>query len=84
MKTRPEIEKEIKSILVNQLNVNKEYLTDTASFLDDLGCDSLDLVEIFMAIEGEFKIVIEEDVGEKIRTYGELIEAVDKLVNPAA
>jgi len=83
MKSRQEIEKDLKSILVNQLNVHEEHLTTEASFLDDLGCDSLDLVEIYMVIEDEFKISIEDHVAEKIRTYGELVDVIDKLVNPS-
>ena len=49
------IEQRVKEIIVNQLNVNEEQITPTASFLDDLGADSLDTVELIMAFEEEFK-----------------------------
>lgn len=84
MKTRAEIETVLKEILTNQLNVREEHLVPSASFLDDLGCDSLDIVETFMAVEGEFGIRVSEEDAEKTHTYGELVDLVDRIVNPPA
>ena len=52
------IEQRVKEIIVNQLNVNEEQITPQASFLDDLGADSLDTVELVMALEEEFECEI--------------------------
>ena len=62
------IEQRVKEIIVNQLNVNEEQITPTASFLDDLGADSLDTVELVMAFEEAFEIEIPDEDAEKIRT----------------
>ena len=56
------IEQRVKEIIVNQLNVNEEQITPTASFLDDLGADSLDTVELIMAFEEEFKDEIKGEI----------------------
>ena len=58
------IEQRVKEIIVNQLNVNEEQITPTASFLDDLGADSLDTVELIMAFEEEFKDEIKGEIPE--------------------
>ncbi len=71
------LEDRIKKIIVDQLNVNEEQVTPEASFVDDLGADSLDLVELIMSLEDEFK----EEVGgeipeadsEKLATVGDVI-----------
>ena len=70
------LEDRIKKIIVDQLNVNEEQVTPEASFVDDLGADSLDLVELIMSLEDEFK----EEVGgeipeadsEKLATVGDV------------
>ena len=56
------IEQRVKEIIVNQLNVNEEQITPEASFLDDLGADSLDTVELIMAFEEEFKNEIKGEI----------------------
>ena len=68
----------VKKIIVSQLNVSEEQVTPEASFLDDLGADSLDQVELVMALEEEFGNEIPEDDAEKLQTVGSVIEYVEK------
>ena len=74
------IEKRVSEIIVNQLNVNEEQITPEASFLDDLGADSLDTVELIMAFEEEFKDEIQGEIpesdAEKLQTVGNVISYV--------
>ena len=76
--TMSNIEQRVKEIIVNQLNVNEEQITPEASFVDDLGADSLDQVELIMAFEEEFKDDIQEEIpesdAEKLTTVGKVIE----------
>ncbi len=71
-----EIEAKIKEIIVEQLNVDESEVTPDASFVDDLGADSLDVVELVMAIEEAFDIEIPDEDAEKIRTVKDAIEYV--------
>jgi len=68
MGTPEEIEERIKSIIVDQLGVALEEVTSEASFIDDLGADSLDIVELIMALEEEYDIEIPDEDAEKIQT----------------
>ena len=68
--------KTIKEILVEQLGVDEEDVTMDASFIDDLGADSLDIVELIMAMEEEFDIEISEEDAENISTVGSAIEYI--------
>ena len=61
----------VKSIIVEQLGVDEEEVTPDASFVDDLGADSLDTVELVMAFEEEFGVEIPDDAAEKINTVGD-------------
>ena len=74
------IEQRVSTIIVDQLNVNEEQLTADASFLDDLGADSLDLVELIMAFEEEFKDEIDGEIpetdAEKLLTVGDVIKYI--------
>lgn len=74
------IEQRVKDIIVNQLNVNEEQVTPEASFLDDLGADSLDIVELIMAFEEEFKDEIDGEIpeseAEKLQTVGDVINYI--------
>ncbi|MEO0794135.1 MAG: acyl carrier protein [Verrucomicrobiota bacterium] len=74
------IEDRVKEIIVNQLNVNEEQVTPEASFLDDLGADSLDTVELVMAFEEEFKDEIQGEIpesdAEKLQTVGNVISYI--------
>ena len=76
------IEQRVKEIIVNQLNVNEEQITPTASFLDDLGADSLDTVELIMAFEEEFKDEIKGEIpetdAEKLQTVGDVIAYIEQ------
>ncbi len=73
-----DIEQKVKDIIVEQLGVKKEQVTETASFIDDLGADSLDTVELVMALEEEFNIEIPDEEAEKIRTVGEAVGYINK------
>ncbi len=72
------IEEKVKQIIVDQLGVNAEEVTDEASFIDDLGADSLDTVELVMALEEEFDIEIPDEDAEKITKVGAAIEYIKK------
>ena len=72
------IEQRVTEIIVNQLNVNDEQVTPEASFLDDLGADSLDTVELIMAFEEEFKSEVEGEIpeseAENLQTVGDVVK----------
>jgi len=70
------LEDRISAIIVEQLGVTKEELAPNASFIDDLGADSLDIVELVMAMEEEFDIEIPDDDAEKIQTIADVISYV--------
>jgi acyl carrier protein len=70
------IEKRVKEIIVEQLGVNENEVTPEAKFVDDLGADSLDLVELVMALEEEYNIEISDEDAEKILTVGDVIEYI--------
>jgi acyl carrier protein len=74
-------EERVKDIIVEQLGVDREEVTSEASFIEDLGADSLDTVELVMALEEEFDIEIPDEEAEKISTVGEAIEHIKKLIN---
>ncbi len=67
------LEEKVKEIIVEQLNVNAEQVTPEASFIEDLGADSLDTVELVMAFEEEFGAEIPDDDAEKLTTVGSVI-----------
>jgi acyl carrier protein len=67
-------EERIKEIIMEQLGVEEEQITLEASFIDDLGADSLDTVELVMAFEEEFDVEIPDEDAEKIRTVQDVIE----------
>ena len=67
----------VKSIIVEQLGVDEEEVTADASFVDDLGADSLDTVELVMALEDEFECEIPDEEAEKIRTVQQAIDYVN-------
>ena len=68
----------VKKIVVEHLGVDADKVTEEASFIDDLGADSLDNVELVMAFEEEFDIEIPDDAAEKIATVNDAIEYIDK------
>ena len=71
-----DIAERVKKIVVDQLGVEAEKVTDAASFIDDLGADSLDIVELVMLIEKEFNIEISDDDAEKISTVQDSIDYI--------
>jgi len=70
-------EEKVKAIIVEQLSVDEAEVTPTASFIDDLGADSLDTVELVMALEEGFGIEIPDDAAEKITTVKEAIDYIE-------
>ncbi|MFV0437697.1 MAG: acyl carrier protein [Desulfopila sp.] len=73
------IEQEMIDIIVEQLSVEKDKVVPNASFVDDLGADSLDLVELIMAMEEGFDVEIPDEDAEKISTVQDAIDYVKKL-----
>lgn len=68
----------VKEIVVEQLGVDEADVTMESTFIDDLGADSLDIVELIMAFEEEFNIEIPDDVAEKIKTVKDAVEYIEK------
>nr|AXK15415.1 acyl carrier protein [Candidatus Hamiltonella sp.]AXK15427.1 acyl carrier protein [Candidatus Hamiltonella sp.]AXK15439.1 acyl carrier protein [Candidatus Hamiltonella sp.] len=71
-----DIEERVKKIITDQLGVKREQVTNSASFVDDLGADSLDTVELVMALEEEFKTEIPDEDAEKITTVQATIDYI--------
>jgi acyl carrier protein len=72
------IEQQVKAIVAEQLGVKEEEVTNSASFVDDLGADSLDTVELVMALEEEFETEIPDEDAEKITTVQQAIDYVSQ------
>jgi acyl carrier protein len=75
------IEEKVKDIIVEQLGVNPEQVTPTASFIEDLGADSLDIVELVMAFEEEFSVEVPDEDAEKLQTVGDVIKYIEERAN---
>ena len=75
-----EIENRVVEIVCEHLAVNKETVTRNTAFIEDIGADSLDIVELVMELEEEFDIQIPDDQAEKIKTVGEAIDYIEKAV----
>ncbi len=71
-------EERVKQIVCDSLGVSKNDVTRTTSFQEDIGADSLDIVELVMELEEEFEITIPDEEAEKIKTVGEAIDYIDK------
>lgn len=71
----------IKMMIVNQLGVDENNITTESSFVDDLNADSLDMVELVMAMEQEFDISIPDEVAEKVSTVGDAVEHIKGLIS---
>lgn len=70
------VEKKVKEIVAEQLGKDVNEVTNEASFIDDLGADSLDIVELVMAMEDEFGIEIPDEEAEKIKTVKDVVEYI--------
>ena len=68
----------VKQITVEQLSVDEAEVSMESAFIDDLGADSLDIVELIMAFEEEFNIEIPDEIAEKLRTVRDAVELIDK------
>ena len=71
----------VKKIVVEHLNVDEGKVSDDASFIDDLGADSLDTVELVMAFEEEFDIEIPDDAAETIQTFGDAVKFINDKIS---
>jgi len=72
------VQEEVKDIIVEQLGVDPDKVTLEASFVDDLGADSLDTVELVMALEEKFGLEIPDEEAEKLITVGKAVEYIEK------
>ena len=72
------IDARVREIIINELGVEPEKVTDDASFVEDLGADSLDTVELVMAFEEEFGLDIPDEAAEKMRTVGDAVGYLNK------
>ncbi len=75
-----EIFEKVKKIIVEQLGVTETSITMEASFIDDLGADSLDIVELIMALEEEFDIEIPDSDAEKVVTVGDVVDYIKEHI----
>lgn len=75
-----DVSDKVRTIICDQLMVDQEEITDESSFVEDLGADSLDTVELIMEFEDEFGIEIPDEQAEKISTVGEAVVYLEKLL----
>ena len=71
-----DIEERVKKIVIDHLSVEEDKISEGASFIDDLGADSLDTVELVMAFEEEFGVEIPDDAAESIQTFGDAVKYI--------
>jgi acyl carrier protein len=71
------IEEKVKDIIVEQLGVNPDQVTPQAKFIEDLGADSLDTVELVMAFEEEFNVEVPDEEAEKLQTVGDVVKYIE-------
>jgi acyl carrier protein len=72
-----DIYEKVKGVIVDQLNVEEDDVTEDATFIDDLGADSLDIVELVMALEESFGISIPDEDAENIKTVGDAVSYIE-------
>lgn len=80
----PAVSDKVRSIIAEQLGVKLEEVTEEATFVDDLGADSLDTVELVMALEEEFKIEIPDEDAEKMTTVGQAVKYIEEKTSAKA
>jgi acyl carrier protein len=73
-----ELFEKVKDVIVEQLNVEESEVTEEASFIDDLGADSLDIVELVMALEDTFDMKIPDEEAESIKTVGDAVSYISE------
>lgn len=81
MSTTTNIEERVRSIIVDQLAVDAAKVSVAASFIDDLGADSLDIVELVMSMEEEFDLEIPDEDAEKMKTVGDVVTYITSKAN---
>lgn len=74
-----DIKEKVKSIIVEQLGVEADKVTDNAQFIEDLGADSLDTVELVMAFEENFDIEVPDEEAEKLRSVADVVAYIEKV-----
>jgi acyl carrier protein len=79
-RTVPSVEERVIEIVCENLGVNKEQVNRNTSFIEDVGADSLDIVELIMELEEEFEINIPDEQAEKIKTVGEAIDYIEREI----
>src|SRR5208337_1403642 len=77
------VAEKVKKMIVEQLGVNESEVVPEAKFIDDLGADSLDIVELVMALEDEYSIEIPDEDAEKIETVGDAIRYIEEHIKSA-
>jgi acyl carrier protein len=77
---REELFDKVKTVIVDQLGVDEDEVVEDAAFVDDLGADSLDIVELVMALEEEFGVSIPDEQAEKIKSVGDAVEFIAENV----
>jgi len=75
------IEEKVKDIIVEQLSVNPEQVTPEAKFIEDLGADSLDVVELVMAFEEEFSVEVPDEDAEKLLTVSDVVKYIEDKIS---
>jgi len=75
-----ELYEKVKAVIVDQLGVEEDDVNEDAAFVDDLGADSLDIVELVMALEEEFGVSIPDEQAEKIKTVGDAVDFITENV----
>lgn len=75
------LEQRVKKVVAEQLNINEADIKNESAFIDDLGADSLDTVELVMALEDAFKVEIPDDQQEKLRTVQDAIDFINANAN---